>query len=166
MKLVFDLDADRCSACGACAVACMDQNNADPVTRGTQLRIAGSAEDKEKQAYMSVSCFHCDDAPCIMACPSGCLYKDEETGFTLFDSANCIGCRSCALACPFGAPVFGADGKMHKCDGCITRVRCGLKPACVRNCPTLALRIMGESEFDKQLKGRSLRKLSQHILDY
>lgn len=27
MKYIFDLDLGRCIACGACAVACMDQND-------------------------------------------------------------------------------------------------------------------------------------------
>ena len=59
----------------------------------------------------------------------------------------CIGCHSCAMACPYGAPSFGTDGKMIKCDGCIERWRHGLEPACVRTCPTgaIALRDMDEA---------------------
>lgn len=29
MKRYIDLDLEKCSACGACAVACMDQNDID-----------------------------------------------------------------------------------------------------------------------------------------
>ena len=28
-KIVFDFDPQKCSACGACAIACMDQNDVD-----------------------------------------------------------------------------------------------------------------------------------------
>ena len=28
--------------------------------------------------------------------------KDEETNLTVFDNTNCIGCHSCAMACPCG----------------------------------------------------------------
>ena len=73
--------------------------------------------------YYSMACMHCDNAPCVTACPSGCLYKDPETGLTLYNTQYCIGCHSCAMACPFGAPTFGPDGKMRKCDGCIDRLR-------------------------------------------
>ncbi len=91
---------------------------------------------------------HCDDAPCISACPVGCLRKDPETGFTVYDNANCIGCKSCALACPFGAPRFRpSDGKMVKCDGCNIRVKNGLQPACVRACSFGALTCVTEEEY-------------------
>ena len=85
---------------------------------------------------------HCTDAPCIAACPVGCLSKDPDTGFTIYDNTNCIGCHSCALACPFGAPTFGEDDKMTKCDGCYDRVKAGLQPACVQACFFRALTVV------------------------
>ena len=89
---------------------------------------------------------HCDNAPCVTACPSGCLYKDPETGLTLYNTQYCIGCHSCAMACPFGAPTFGPDGKMRKYDGCIDRLRAGLEPACVRSCTFGALQLVKADE--------------------
>jgi len=81
----------------------------------------------------------------VAACPSGCLYKDEETGLTLFNTQYCIGCHSCSMACPFGAPTFGPDGKMKKCDGCINRIKAGLEPACVRGCTFGALMLVDDN---------------------
>ena len=164
MKLKLEFIAERCSACGACVIACMDQNDIDTDAGDAPLRITGSIEDENKFAYISISCFHCDGAPCIVACPSGCLYKDEETGLTLFDTTNCIACHSCAMACPFGAPTFCSDGKMRKCDGCITRLRCGLEPSCVRNCPTEALRCYDENEALDAQRARSLTRIAKRIL--
>ena len=92
-----------------------------------------------------MACLHCADAPCVTACPVGCLYKDPATGLTRYDTTNCIGCHSCAMACPYGAPTFRPTGekrpreKMEKCHGCLERIQAGLQPACVHSCPTGAL---------------------------
>lgn len=58
MKLYLDLDMEKCSACGACAVACMDQNDIDP-TRQAPFRnvycldqcdsFAGGKKSADKQ---------------------------------------------------------------------------------------------------------------------
>jgi anaerobic dimethyl sulfoxide reductase subunit B (iron-sulfur subunit) len=137
----LELDIEKCSACGACAIACMDQNDIDVEAGVGALRRIYDVEQLGPAAYMSISCMHCDEAPCIASCPSGCIGKDPETDLTVYDHANCIGCHSCALACPYGAPSFDVDGRMIKCDGCLERLRNGYEPACVRTCPTGAIRL-------------------------
>ena len=111
-KVFFDFDPGKCSACAACAMACFDQNDIDVQNRQHPFRNTYELEErrgaKTAFSYLSASCMHCDDAPCVVACPSGCLRKDEETGLTLYDNTLCIGCHSCAMACPFGAPSFNA----------------------------------------------------------
>ena len=87
MKMIFDLDMDRCCACGACAVACMDQNDIE-ITEEHPLRKVFAMEGTNGHAYISVACMHCEDAPCIAACPVGCLSKDER-GLTVYDSTSC-----------------------------------------------------------------------------
>lgn len=147
----IDLDISRCCACGACAIACMDQNDID-VEHGLRpfrsvFRDDWSISPDKLPAYFSIACMHCPDAPCVLACPAGCIKKDEATRLTLYDNTHCIGCHSCAMACPFGAPSFGPDGRMQKCDGCAERLRAGLEPACVRACAFGALMVVrGPSE--------------------
>ena len=151
MKYLIDLDLRRCVACGACTVACMDQNDIEPQFGDRPLRRVTAVEEGEGSGsvftYLSMACMHCSDAICIAACPVGCISRDEETGFVVYDNARCIGCRSCALACPFGAPTFDRSGKMRKCDGCNDRVKAGLEPACVRVCPVSALKLTTEEEY-------------------
>lgn len=155
MKRVFVFDQDKCCACSACVIGCTDQNDIDiaghePCFRKTFDREITLADGSVYCAYISSACMHCSDAPCIDACPVGCLRKDEDTGFTIYDNTNCIGCKSCAMACPFGAPRYReSDGKMVKCDGCNTRVKYGLQPACVRACPFGALDCMTEDEYQR-----------------
>ena len=162
MKLYLDLDMEKCSACGACAVACMDQNDYDPKAGSAPFRTIFEMEHGDGKpvfTHYSVACMHCKDAPCVLACPSGCLRKDPVSGFTVYDNENCIGCHSCAMACPFGVPSFNAQGKMEKCDGCSVRIAHGMEPACVRVCPTGALKLYREEEYEQAHQGRSVRRL-------
>ena len=149
MKYRFKLDDSKCVACGACAVACMDQNDTSLKDGDKPFRTVAVVEQpgdpKEKIRYLSVGCLHCAAAPCVEACPMGCLQKNDM-GLTEYDNTACISCRRCAMACPFGAPTFGSSGKMTKCDGCQTRLEYGMLPACVRVCPTGALTCMPEED--------------------
>lgn len=151
MKYILDFDREKCVGCGACAVACMDQNDIDLKAGDEAFRMITHLEEpgKEGTHFMdfSMACMHCGNAPCIKGCPTGCLRKDPETGFTVYDPGICIGCHSCAMACPFGAPRFGKDGRLKKCDGCAERVRHGMQPACVRVCPFDALKLYREDEY-------------------
>ena len=162
MKMIFDLDMDRCCACGACAVACMDQNDIE-ITEEPPLLKVFAMEGTNGHAYISMACMHCEDAPCIVACPVGCLSKDER-GLTVYDSTSCIGCHSCAMACPFGAPTYNRFGKMQKCDGCAERLSHGLEPACVRTCSLGALKVYTEEEYAKVHTERSLRKIAEKLV--
>lgn len=147
MKYQIVFDSAKCVSCGACAVACMDQCDIDTAAGCLPFRTVTTEETPTAAgtafSFRSVSCMHCKEAACIAVCPTGCLCKDEEMGFTVYDSALCIACRRCAEACPIAHPRFdSADGKMHKCDGCAERVKHGLKPACVKVCPFGALQLL------------------------
>jgi len=144
MKKSMYLDIDLCVGCGACAVACMDQNDIDPEKGQTAFRRIYQVEEGQYPdaaiLYLSAACMHCEDAPCVMGCPTGAITKDSASGAVAVNRALCIGCHSCAMACPFGVPRYDSEEKMHKCNQCTGRVEAGLLPACVRVCPTGALK--------------------------
>ena len=167
-RYFLDLNPKLCVACGACSVACMDQNDLEPQNAQDMFRKIsvvekGSGRDV-RFTYLSLGCMHCAKAPCIDACPCGCLFKDPETGFTVYDNTNCIGCRSCSMACPFAAPIFDSSGRMHKCDGCNTRVKTGLEPACVRVCPFDALTLADEEARASGRQQRTLKDITDRML--
>lgn len=148
------LDIKRCSGCQACVVACMDQNNL-LITKKEDawrhiIQVESGSQSEVKITYISLTCMHCEDSPCILGCPTGALYKDTM-GATLIRKELCIGCHSCSLACPFGIPRFDQEGKMFKCNLCKERVENGLEPACVHTCPTKAL-TLGDINEEAQRK--------------
>lgn len=168
--IVFD--PNKCVACHACTIACIDQNDIDIKAGDKAYRNVYNMELEDAQGnirceYFSVACMHCADAPCINACPAECIQKDADTGMTVCDNTNCIGCRSCAVACPFGAPKFRKeDGKMVKCDGCYVRIAYGYKPACVAACAFGALSIENDEEFAADSSAKSVKNILDKLSQY
>lgn len=136
-------DRTKCTACCACAMACMDEKNTDVEHGERALRHVYTEElcrgGQVSFRFHSDSCIHCRVPACVAACEPGCLYKDAESGLVLYDTVSCDGCGQCLKSCPMGAISLDCDGKIQKCDGCIERQCAGKIPACVRVCPTGAL---------------------------
>ncbi len=134
----FLLDISRCIGCQACAAACMTGNELPAgmqyihlieQTRGVFPQLEGG--------FKNHRCFHCTDAACVAACPTGALYKED--GMTRLNREVCIGCEYCTDVCPFDVPHI-VDGRSSKCDACASTTTAGGQPWCVRTCPSDALR--------------------------
>lgn len=162
-KAIF-FDRERCFGCGACVIACKAAHNLPPhplpsleaEPRGISFITIHQYgpiihNDRIYQFFQPISCMHCAHPPCIEACPQGAIYRDGETGAVLVDGEKCIGCRYCLWVCPYGAPRFGEDGRMVKCDLCIERLKAGKRPACEVVCPARAV-IVGSPEEIARLK--------------
>ena len=138
-------DITRCIGCHACEVACVTSHHDDNWPRRRQdfqPRIHVISQNKENHV---ATCHHCNDAPCVTSCPTHALYLENQS--IQFKQEWCIGCKSCAIACPFGAIEMVASGEnapqlAQKCDLCHEHV--SGYPACVTVCPTQALRLMDE----------------------
>ena len=162
-KIVLNVNA--CVGCGACTVACMDQNDMlfDPfdgtVPHRRVFQVEEGSYPNAKIHYASISCMHCETPACVSGCPTAALKKDRETGAVVYDQNLCIGCHSCALACPFGIPRYDAENHITKCNQCAGRVKAGLLPACVRVCQTNALEFVEVNEFEEEKETRFLKSL-------
>jgi Fe-S-cluster-containing hydrogenase component 2 len=70
----------------------------------------------------------------MKACPVDAIRLDAATGAKVVLDDNCVGCKVCTIACPFGTVNYvQATGKVQKCD------LCGGNPACATACPTGAI---------------------------
>lgn len=99
-----------------------------------------------------VMCNHCENPPCVRACPTQATFKRASDGIVIMDMHRCIGCRFCMAACPYGSRSFNfadprtffKDGKLpnpayptrtkgvvEKCNFCAERLAVGKLPACV-----------------------------------
>lgn len=146
----FYLDQTRCVGCRTCQMACKDGKDSPlGVNFRRVVEFEGGAwltENPDTPTpvgvfayYTSIACNHCDDPACIKACPTGAMHKGLY-GIVEVNQSRCIGCKACAMACPYGAPQFDSrQGHMSKCDGCKTRLEENLAPLCVESCPFRAL---------------------------
>ena len=154
----FFVDAEKCSGCSLCIIACKDEhvgNNESawtkpqpatghfwiglrPFERGEMPRL--------RVTYLPVHCQHCENAPCIRACPDDAI-KTRDDGLVWIDPATCSGCGLCKDACPYD--VIYMNPKLNlaqKCTGCAHLVDKGQPPRCVDTCPHDAIVFGAQAE--------------------
>ncbi|MBN0588198.1 4Fe-4S binding protein, partial [Pseudomonas aeruginosa] len=97
---------------------------------------------------------------CANVCPNGAISRDK--GFVHVMQERCIGCKTCVVACPYGAmevvvrPVIRHSGaglnvvaekaEANKCDLCFHRES---GPACMEVCPTHALVCVDRNKLEQ-----------------
>ena len=162
-------DPDKCIGCRTCMIGCVvahsDEDifyqNPDEINFNPKLSVI-----KTKEVSAPIQCRHCEDAPCAKACPNGGIVRVGNT--IKINEENCIGCKTCMLACPIGAIdivtlkdvdegnlCFRERMTANKCDFCIESPE---GPACVNVCPTKAFTIVKDEDIDSKVKNK--RKLA------
>ena len=201
----YAFNITRCKGYMDCVEACVQENNLDRQSKTQYIRIfemdsgqldPTSGDGKyyhevpvKDKFYMGVQCFHCENAPCIKACPTKATWQEPD-GIVVVDYDWCIGCRYCMAACPYwgrrfnwGDPVVPKEeintkqhylgnrmrwkGVMEKCTFCVQRTRQGKLPACVDACPT-GSRVFGnlldpDSEIRFVLKNKKVFRFKEEL---
>ena len=136
------IDLNKCVGCRACELACHQRN--DLPEGKSYIRIYPKG-DEENRWFLPVQCQHCQDAPCEAVCPTGATYTNKQ-GVVLINEKTCVGCKYCAVACPYDARTFDEEtGLVDKCWLCLDWVLGGGLPACVQAC-VLGARIFGRRD--------------------
>ena len=151
------VNMDRCIECGSCAAACYY----------THANMPAASQAQSGWALLPVICRQCKSAPCVDACPAEAMIRDER-GIVRRRLLRCVGCGSCARACPFGviplmlggtpaaakSPERMSGHQAAKCDLCEDRVGAGAddgaEPRCVAACPAGALIFADEHDAEDE----------------
>ncbi len=135
------IDLERCIGCFSCHIACKQENGVPAGVNRIEVFEIGSADDypNVKGYYLPRPCMHCEEPPCVKACPTKASYRRED-GIVLIEHDECILCKNCIRACPFGARDYNHQAKQIECcTMCVHRADGGKKPACAAHCMGQAL---------------------------
>ncbi len=117
---------ELCIGCGACAKVC------------TLIHSGTTCLHFESIPHF---CAQCKVPPCADVCSSGAFFV-AQNGLLSINPLSCVGCRRCAIVCPFSAIAQTHYFIAAKCDLCATlpeNARHEREHACVAVCPTGAL---------------------------
>ena len=153
--MAMAINTDRCVNCDDCLKACAATHNNLP-------RFNKHEGYTVKNLKIANACMHCVDPVCLVDCPTNAIHRDKSTGNVIINEETCIGCTSCANACPYnnitmetlrdhkGAFVTDNQGiplvKAIKCDLCIGQAG---GPACQEACSHDALVRIDIKNIDK-----------------
>ncbi|WP_192458298.1 4Fe-4S dicluster domain-containing protein [Musicola keenii] len=86
----------RCIGCNTCMAACTQVHRQQGLQTHPRLTV-----ERDAGGTAPVLCRHCEDAPCAKVCPVNAIRHEDHA--VMLDENACIGCKLCAIACPFGA---------------------------------------------------------------
>ena len=138
-KVSLYINQKNCMGCHACEVACKQEHG---LKVGPQLIHVLEKAPK----FIPIYCHQCGNAPCKAACPVDAIVYNE-LGIVQVIPENCIGCRVCVDACPFGAMAFDESTALAmNCDVCMHRLAVGKQPACMSICETHCISLTGSKK--------------------
>jgi len=167
-KLEMIINLNECTGCALCQIACKDEHVGNSYLPWTKPQpdtghfwikvnpIERGQIPKVKVTYVPLLCVHCDNAPCMKACPEGAISKRDD-GTVWINPNTCNGSRLCQDACPYDVIYFNEELNIaQKCTWCMHLTEKGGIPRCVDVCPRDAL-IFGDEDSPilKELKSKA-----------
>lgn len=93
-------DPRKCIGCYACIAACVESHRQVGLQAYPRLYVTHTPV-----GTMPMQCRHCETPACAAVCPVQAITCHDR--MVHLNETLCIGCKLCALACPFGAIVPG-----------------------------------------------------------
>ena len=148
-------DPLRCLGCRTCEISCaLRCTGARGLAEALERKpgfLPGVKVGKAGELNHPRFCLGCEWPLCVFACKSGALSIDFDTGETVYDEDRCVGCWMCVMVCASGGirpnSRLRVVARCDLCEGDET-------PACVRDCPTGALRFGCFDDFMALLEAR------------
>ena len=152
------IDLERCIGCHACTVACKAENKIDHDSwirvemRDGQPRDTAQGQFPQlTMYYLPITCMHCQNPPCIDACPVNAIYKRDD-GIVILNADQCNGCQACLTACPYGVILYDdTTGLPSKCHLCTHRIEQSVEPFCATCCEGFAIHFGDLSDPQSQV---------------
>lgn len=160
------VDTRTCVGCAACVIGCKTENDvADGRTRDWISTETRGVFPDLSMTIRSERCNHCENAPCVRACPTGSSHYGGD-GSVQVNSDKCSGCKACIAACPYDARhVDPRTGTVDKCTFCAHRIAAGVgTTSCQEICPTSSIVFGDLSDPDSELS-RLLKTRDHYVLD-
>jgi hydrogenase-4 component A len=93
-------DPKHCIGCYACVAACVENHRKVGLQAYPRLYITHT-----NAGTMPIQCRHCESPSCAAVCPVKAITHQDHS--IRINESLCIGCKMCALACPFGVIIPG-----------------------------------------------------------
>jgi len=140
---------EKCTGCRECSLACSLNKFGECNPKKAAISII---RDEFNRYEFPIICFQCEDPVCLKFCHQN-AYKIKK-GIVIQNEDKCIGCRLCAVLCPYNA-ITTIDNEIIKCDLCEN------DPKCVKYCTTGAIQYLEETE---ELEKRR-KKMTEYFLE-
>ncbi|MBI4988303.1 MAG: 4Fe-4S dicluster domain-containing protein [Rhodocyclales bacterium] len=99
MQKSLRIDANKCTGCLQCEMACSYENHGAFNISKSRIKVFNFESAGRKVPY---TCTQCAEAWCLHACPVDAIRIDAATGAKVVHENVCVGCKVCTIACPFG----------------------------------------------------------------
>lgn len=143
-RFAMVVDVRRCIGCMACQVACKAEYDTPLGVNRTWVpyKVVGTYPTVKKH-FLPRLCNHCDDPPCVRACPRWMRPTRSRTAALSFSATSAASAARPAWPPAPQRPTFmlpahrtytAITNVVDKCTFCFHRVTQGLVPACVQTC--------------------------------
>jgi Fe-S-cluster-containing hydrogenase component 2 len=152
IEKVLMIDQEKCTGCRQCEMVCSVFHTGASNPSRSRIKVV---KWESLGFYLPMTCQHCEKPFCQEVCPTKACHRNLETYAIVIDQDKCIGCKTCIVACPFGAPFFDIKERVTvKCD------YCDGDPQCVSFCEAKAIDYVDADQANLKKKREAALKFS------